>query len=370
MRLATLLLVSALTALPQRPPAPRSQQGCPPAGTSQPPRERAEDDYVELVRTPCFGSCPDYTVRVLRSGLVTWSAKSYVAIDDAEAHIDPAIANALIERFRTPEFWALCEAYTAQITDLPHQELFVRFGKTSKRVSDYAASAPDFVRELQLAIDRTANTHRWIHGDAQTEPFFHVRGEMESKPGLTPLMLAVIQYKLDEVKSLLRAGAQVNATDASGWTALMYASHQQGSQIVPLLIGAGANVNQRSPRGDTALMASAFSGAFSQDLLDAKANFNAQNADGVTALMLVANNAFSQGLAEVLKAGADAKLKDAKGRTALDYLEAAHCGHPLLATMARHGDIGDATGCKGDLGDERYPESKALLQTAMRAGAR
>ncbi len=44
------------------------------------------------------------------------------------------------------------------------------------------------------------------------------------KPGVTSLMKAAVQETPAEIVALLKAGADINAEDSSGWTAQMYAA--------------------------------------------------------------------------------------------------------------------------------------------------
>ena len=53
--------------------------------------------------------------------------------------------------------------------------------------------------------------------------------------------------------SLLKAGADVNATEGDGATALAWASHRDNLEAAKLLIGAGANVNAGNEYGVTPL---------------------------------------------------------------------------------------------------------------------
>jgi hypothetical protein len=73
--------------------------------------------------------------------------------------------------------------------------------------------------------------------------------------GLTPLMLSSTFCSADIPKTLLDAGAKINATDIRGMTPLMFAvsSESQKSTVVKTLLAAGADVNAKSKVGETAL---------------------------------------------------------------------------------------------------------------------
>ncbi|HYI95846.1 MAG TPA: ankyrin repeat domain-containing protein [Bryobacteraceae bacterium] len=72
---------------------------------------------------------------------------------------------------------------------------------------------------------------------------------------LTPLVLAAPFASAEMVKTLIVAGANVNAQDARGITPLTaaIASENQDPAVVDILIAAGADVNKVDPYGDTPL---------------------------------------------------------------------------------------------------------------------
>ena len=72
---------------------------------------------------------------------------------------------------------------------------------------------------------------------------------------LTPLLLAAPFASSEMVKTLIAAGANVNAQDARGITPLTaaIASENQDPAVIDVLISAGANVNTVDPYGDTPL---------------------------------------------------------------------------------------------------------------------
>ena len=67
------------------------------------------------------------------------------------------------------------------------------------------------------------------------------------------LLEAVKSNEIEEVKKLIKEGADVNVVDKNGATALHKASYWDHSEIVKMLIEAGANVNVVNKYGITAL---------------------------------------------------------------------------------------------------------------------
>jgi hypothetical protein len=312
---------------------------CPTGAEEDLPSAKAKEDFVEVSRSACMGSCPAYSVRVQADGTVLWEGQSSVkVVGKRKASIDSNVARALLERFRTKEFWSYCGDYSRNVTDSSGTEITVMLGVRTRTISDYAESSPEALQELLLAVDRTADSHRWRHGDPAKEPITRIDNDAYlPKPGVTSLMQAAAQDEVDKdkLKTLIAAGGDLKLTDASGWSALMYASSSSSSFPVQILLKAGADPNQCSPHGDTPLMVNALSGYWNKDLVKAGAKVNAQNKDGQTALMILATRDEVNEIHDALMAGADPSLKDNKGRTALDYLKLASCGKNPIADSIR-----------------------------------
>ena len=117
--------------------------------------------------------------------------------------------------------------------------------------------------------------------------------------GETPLMLAAIKGRLDWVQTLVKKGARINK---EGWTPLHYACSGPDKGVAAWLLTQGAEIDSRSPNGSTPMMLAARYGPYD--------------------------------LAEVLlKAGADASLRNEQGLTAADFAQAAE--RPDLAKKLR-----------------------------------
>jgi TonB family protein len=346
------------------PPSTKYAHDCPLPTDTQPPQSVIVADFVELSRSGCYGTCPSYTVTVAENGEVSWSGGGFVeAVGERHSTIGSEAAHTLLEKFRSPAFWALCGGYDASVTDNPTMQIEVRIGGRSKTVWNYADSAPEFEGSLEDAVDAAANTHAWRHGDPRTEPLSNISQDAYMpKPGVTPLMKAAAEANLSAIKEILMSGGDVDATDSSGWTALMYAAASGHSGPVELLLAAKANPNHKSLNGDTPLMASAISRSFDDDLAHAGADVNARNSAGTTALMILAAAGEADEVKDALKAGANVTLKDAMGRTALDYLRLANCGRSPVRQYSTF-----TTGEKCDqLGEDDVREVAVLLKTAKR----
>lgn len=337
---------------------------CPTGAEEDVPSELANNDYVEVYRSACMGSCPAYSVRVQADGAVLWDGQSSVeVVGKRKANIDSYVARALLERFRTKEFWSYCGEYSRNVTDSSGTEITVMLGGRTRTISDYAESSPEALQELLLAVDRTADSHRWRHGDPCKEPITRIDNDAYlPKPGVTPLMLAAARDEVDKDKltMLIAAGGNLKLTDASGWSALMYASSSSSSIPVQMLLKAGADPNQSSPHGDTPLMVNALSGYWNNDLVKAGANVNAQNKDGQTALMILVTRDEVDEIRDALQSGANASIKDNKGRTALDYLRLASCGKNPIADPIKEWMIIGYRKCTAFQREELYKAEKLL----------
>ena len=124
-----------------------------PTSETQAPASMGTQDFVELFRSGCYGSCRVYTVRISANGDVAWKGRMFVnATGERRATIKAEDARALLERFRTRQFWSLCSSYTRSITDSSTIETHVEIGGQSKTVSNYADSAPGWVADLEDGI--------------------------------------------------------------------------------------------------------------------------------------------------------------------------------------------------------------------------
>ena len=140
---------------------------------AEPAAAPAAGPAVTLERTPCFGTCPVYTVAISRSGEVTFDGKRHVrpgrpgdGDDTAGERVD-----SLLAELEAAGYFELADAYVMDApacgmyaTDLPTViTSAVRDGETKTIRHDRGCSAaPSELSQLEQRIDEVAGTGRWV----------------------------------------------------------------------------------------------------------------------------------------------------------------------------------------------------------------
>jgi len=219
--------------------------------------------------------------------------------------------------------------WAARSNDLDTVQLLLRSGANAKAANRYGVTA------LSLAA---------TNGNApMVEALLKAGADAKAvnSDGETVLMTAARSGKADVVKALILHGANVNARE--NWqdqTALMFAAEENNAAAVKVLVEAGADMNLKSkvwsfpeykyqtngmavfqlPRGGwTALMFAARQNATdaASMLADLKADLNAQDGDGTTALQLAILNVHYDLATMLLYKGVEPNVGDNSVMTAL-----------------------------------------------------
>jgi hypothetical protein len=120
---------------------------------------------ITLERTPCFGSCPVYTVTLLENGTVLYSGENFVEVMGEQiTEIDPAAVEQMVNAFENVGYFDWDEAYQTQtVSDLATVITSVTRGGETHRITRYAGddTAPLALPFLENWIDTMANTALW-----------------------------------------------------------------------------------------------------------------------------------------------------------------------------------------------------------------
>ncbi|PJK29510.1 ankyrin repeat domain-containing protein [Minwuia thermotolerans] len=131
---------------------------------------------------------------------------------------------------------------------------------------------------------------------------------------------AVDHGNIGKMETLLRAGADPNAIDASGRDAIIAAAWRGREMVVEFLIEKGVDIDTVDLDGRTPLAWAAINGYVHivEDLLAHGADPNARDDTGTTPLIRAAWNGHFEVAETLLNGGANPLIEDRQGKTALD----------------------------------------------------
>lgn len=127
---------------------------------------------ITLQRTPCFGTCPVYTISIFADGTVVYNGENHVTVTGEQtSQIDPATVELMVKAFEDAGYFDWKEAYDMMnVTDLPGVITSVtRDGEThqiNRYTGDY--TAPLALPFLEQWIDIMTTSNLWT--GAQTDP--------------------------------------------------------------------------------------------------------------------------------------------------------------------------------------------------------
>ncbi|MHC4556586.1 MAG: ankyrin repeat domain-containing protein [Planctomycetota bacterium] len=137
----------------------------------------------------------------------------------------------------------------------------------------------------------------------------------------TSIHLSAYQGDLDEVRSYIEKGTDVNTTDSYGTTSLHYAARRGHKEVVEFLVAKGADVNAKDKRNYTPLHRAAGKGY--KDvvalLIDNSADVNAKGRWDYTPIYYAVWSWDTETAELLIEKGADVNAKDVWGWTPLHY---------------------------------------------------
>jgi len=171
---------------------------------------------------------------------------------------------------------------------------------------------------------------------------------------------AVEDGDIEKVRSLLKAGANVNEADSFG-TALHEAAKNRRSDIIRILLDAGADVNSRDQWGDTPLYWAAYKGPIESVklLLDKGAEVNATDNAGSTPLMSAAEGIHADIIKLLISRGADidSAIAASEAKAAQDPSSSWVATAKVLAKFAPKQEIGQTAPAVSISNNDAQPSS-------------
>jgi hypothetical protein len=131
------------------------------------------DTAMTLVRLPCMGSCPVYTLHIQANGDVQFTGTQYVKAQGTQtAHLPAEEVQHLVAQFTALHFFTLHDFYgkmgdcTVYATDTDSLRLTLRMASQEKTVEGYLGCVEGRDAEGLVALgelmDTTVNSAQWI----------------------------------------------------------------------------------------------------------------------------------------------------------------------------------------------------------------
>ena len=96
---------------------------------------KSDSVFFSLQRTPCFGKCPAYTVRIDADGSAHYTGRSNAPREgEFSGRVDKATMQALYDRASAIGFFAFQDKYDGPVTDLPSTIIRVNANGADKKV--------------------------------------------------------------------------------------------------------------------------------------------------------------------------------------------------------------------------------------------
>ncbi|HMK73377.1 MAG TPA: DUF6438 domain-containing protein [Myxococcaceae bacterium] len=140
--------------------------GCHPAMHSAASTEaRDEDPVIQLLTTSCFGTCPEYLVRIFPDGRVTYVGLANVKlIGPASSTITVTALSELVRQFQAANFFAFEDSYDTGASDAPWTLLKYWRDGQSKEVGrqQVKGAGPPALVQLERSVEDAVKIERWI----------------------------------------------------------------------------------------------------------------------------------------------------------------------------------------------------------------
>lgn len=119
------------------------------------------EPIVMMQKTPCYGPCPVYILKIYPSGWATLDATQHLKLEGTYTQkLSDKYLKRLEADFEQAKFFELQDTYTTNLSDLPTTYLTYRQGGRSKTVMDYYG-APERLKQLEAHLEALVMAQGW-----------------------------------------------------------------------------------------------------------------------------------------------------------------------------------------------------------------
>ena len=129
--------------------------------------DKADSLFFSLERTPCFGACRAYSIKIYRSGFATYDGRMNVDLMGVHStRVSRAMMEDLLTRSEGSGFFGMNDKYDAQVTDLPSTIMRIASNGRDKKVVARVGTPPAFKALAEYAEGQLLPL-KWAPGAAE-----------------------------------------------------------------------------------------------------------------------------------------------------------------------------------------------------------
>ena len=129
------------------------------AGTQTDPGE--DSLFASIERTPCYGQCPTYSIKIYKSGYVVYDGIRFVdKMGTYSTRISERKIQAIINKANEIGYFDLNDVYDSPVTDLPSTITYLSVNGQKKRIKD-RVRGPEKLREYEKYFDSIFEDLEW-----------------------------------------------------------------------------------------------------------------------------------------------------------------------------------------------------------------
>ena len=117
--------------------------------------------YASIERTPCFGRCPTYKLRIYQSGYATYEGIRFVEKEGIyETHFTKDELKQIADKAKEIGYFDLDDEYDSPVTDFPSTITSLNKGGNKKSIKN-RHHGPDILRNYEKFLDELAAGKKW-----------------------------------------------------------------------------------------------------------------------------------------------------------------------------------------------------------------
>jgi len=120
-----------------------------------------KSSFIEMSKTPCFGKCAVYNIRIDGKGNIIYNGKQNVKLEGEHLmNFPPDAVNEVFKAFVESHFWDFEDEYTDNISDLATTYVTFSHEDQTKKITDYYG-APQSLKDLEKRVEALLETLVW-----------------------------------------------------------------------------------------------------------------------------------------------------------------------------------------------------------------